>query len=148
MRQECEYCSRGECGGGSASAARWGRWATYAAAAQALPYPIVRISWGLGIPLGVPAASLEGSSLSLRIGESLLGGLAVGGAFLTLGLTKQWGEVFPYWIPYLGGRRVPIWFAVVPAAWAAAVMSQAGLRVALWTTGARARLACSGCPGA
>ncbi|MGW1926103.1 hypothetical protein ACWCQ0_43865, partial [Streptomyces massasporeus] len=27
-------------------------------------------------------------------------------AFLTLGLVRPWGEVFPRWMPFLGGRRV------------------------------------------
>jgi hypothetical protein len=133
IRQACEHCGRDESGENPVSAARWGKWATYAAAALALPYPTVRIAWALGIPLGVPAGFVADSSLALRIGESVLGGLAIGGAVLTLGLTRRWGEVFPRWFPYLGGRRVPTWFAVVPAAWAAAVVSQAGLRVWLWT---------------
>lgn len=33
-------------------------------------------------------------------------------ALLTLGLIRPWGEVFPRWIPGVGGRRVPIAFAV------------------------------------
>jgi hypothetical protein len=132
IRQACEYCGRRE-SKTSIPADRWGRWATYAAVGLALPYPIVRIAWGLGIPLGVPAGSLDGSSLSLRIGESVLGGLFVGGAILSLGLIQRWGEIVPRWIPYLSGRRVPVWLAVVPAAWAAVVMSQAGLRIVLWT---------------
>jgi proline iminopeptidase len=151
IRRACEQCGRSGSRGSSASAARWGRWATYAAAMLALPYPIVRIAWGLGIPLGVPAGSLDDSGLGLRIGESVLGGLAVGGAVLTLGLTQRWGEVFPRWIPRLRGRRVPIWLAVVPATWAAVVMSQAGLRIVTWTLTGEASITAddwgSGAPG-
>lgn len=38
-----------------------------------------------------------------------------GAALLTLGLVRPWGEVVPRWIPVLGGRRVPVAAAVVPA---------------------------------
>ncbi len=53
--------------------------------------------------------------------------LAVGGAILTLGLVRRWGEVFPGWIPFLGGGRVPIWFAVVPASLVSVLVTAAGL---------------------
>ena len=69
----------------------------------------------------------------LRVGESLLGGLALMGAALTIGLTRPWGTRFPGWLPLLGGRPVPVWFAVVPGAWAAVVIVQAGLRILAWT---------------
>ncbi|KUL47444.1 hypothetical protein ADL22_10040 [Streptomyces sp. NRRL F-4489] len=36
-------------------------------------------------------------------------------AFLAVGLVSEWGEVWPRWIPVLGGRRVPILAAVIPA---------------------------------
>ncbi|MDQ7809350.1 hypothetical protein Q5425_36965 [Amycolatopsis sp. A133] len=39
---------------------------------------------------------------------------AAAGAWLTSGLIRPWGEVFPRWIPVLRGRRVPIRLAVVP----------------------------------
>lgn len=112
---------------------RWGRAVTIAAAVLALPYPAVRISWALGIPLGVPDSYVDGADLMLRVGEAGLGLLAIGGAVLTLGLIRPWGEVFPRWIPRLGGRPVPVWVAVVPGAWAAILISAAGLRLAVWT---------------
>jgi hypothetical protein len=155
-RDACRHCGRREPGAGvSASTLRWGRWATYAAATLALPYPIVRIAWALGIPLGVPTGWLDGTfTLPERIGLVLLfGGLPVGGAILTLGLLQRWGEVFPRWIPYLRGRRVPIWFAVVPATWAGMVLIQAGVRIVVWTASAASwipppgfRVACSPWP--
>jgi hypothetical protein len=112
---------------------RWGRAVTIAAAVLALPYPAVRISWALGIPLGVPDSYVDGADLMLRVGEAGLGLLAIGGAVLTLGLIRPWGEVFPRWMPGLGGRPVPVWVAVVPGAWAAILISAAGLRLAVWT---------------
>ncbi len=36
-------------------------------------------------------------------------------ALLTIGLVSPWGEVFPKWIPFFGGRAVPIRAAVIPA---------------------------------
>ena len=39
-----------------------------------------------------------------------MAGLSVGSlglALLTLGLVRPWGEVFPQWIPVIGGRSVP-----------------------------------------
>lgn len=118
-----------------ADRARLERWrvpVTYAAALLALPYPIVRISWALGIPLGVPPSMLDANDLALRLGETGLGLLAVGGAVLTIGLVRPWGERFPRWVPFAGGRRVPVWFAVVPAIAAALMIGQAGLRVTAW----------------
>jgi hypothetical protein len=44
-----------------------------------------------------------------------LGGFALVGAILTLGLTQRWGEVFPRWMVGLAGKRVPIKLATVPA---------------------------------
>ncbi|MER5935480.1 hypothetical protein [Streptomyces sp. NPDC002054] len=49
-------------------------------------------------------------------------------AFTAVGLVATWGEVFPRWIPGLGGRRVPISAAVVPAAFGTLVLT------AMWTT--------------
>ncbi|MET9688800.1 hypothetical protein ABZY81_10020 [Streptomyces sp. NPDC006514] len=54
--------------------------------------------------------------LSLSVVSELL-------AFTAIGLIARWGEVFPRWIPGLGGRRVPVKGAVVPAALGAAVLT-------------------------
>lgn len=48
-------------------------------------------------------------------------------AFTAIGLITRWGEVFPRWIPGLGGRRVPALAAVVPAGLGAATLT------VLWT---------------
>ncbi|MBN6053508.1 hypothetical protein JYK22_16320, partial [Nonomuraea sp. RK-328] len=126
--------------GGDVSPGRWGRRATYAAAMLALPYGISRISWGLGIPLGVPADYLV---VDAGASEFVLGGLCVAGAVLTLGLVQGWGEVFPRWIPFLRGRRVPIWFAVVPATAASVLLIQAGARLWLWWAAGQITLSAS-----
>lgn len=52
-----------------------------------------------------------------------LGSLAA--AFLTVGLVEPWGLAFPRFAPWIGGRRVPFWLAVGPAA-AGAALALAG----------------------
>lgn len=119
-------------GGGTREPVRWGRPVTYAAAVLALPYGISRVSWAMGIPLGVQPGFLSGGNATAWVIEAVLGGLCFVGAILTLGLVQRWGEVFPRWIPGLRGRRVPIWLAVVPGLCAAAMLIQAGARLYLW----------------
>jgi hypothetical protein len=133
VRHACLACGRHRSIESVRRTPRWGPWATYSAVAFALPYPIVRLAWALGIPLGVPAGTLGDPDAGLRAGAFLLGGLALGGGVLTIGLVRRWGEVFPRWLPLVGGRDVPVWFAVIPATWAALVLSQAGLRILVWS---------------
>jgi len=65
--------------------------------------------------IGVPGwASLYVAGLSL---------VSVGLACLALGLIRPWGEVFPRWIPVLGGRNVPTMAAVIPAGLAAVLLT-------------------------
>jgi hypothetical protein len=44
-------------------------------------------------------------------------------ALAAVGLVSPWGEVFPRWVPWLRGRRVPVSFAVIPAALGSAVLT-------------------------
>ncbi|AKU14635.1 hypothetical protein [Luteipulveratus mongoliensis] len=44
-----------------------------------------------------------------------LGVLSDGLAFLAIGLVRPWGEVFPRWLPLIGGRAVPVGFAATAA---------------------------------
>ena len=98
------------------SAARWGRWATWLAAAIPVFYAAIRLAWAAGIPLGIPAAFLEDMQRTGLVWAGAgLGGFALVGAILTLGLTQRWGEVFPRWMVGLAGKRVPIKLATVPA---------------------------------
>jgi hypothetical protein len=43
---------------------------------------------------------------------AVLPSVQLGLALLTVGLIRPWGEVFPRWMPVLGGRRVAVSFAV------------------------------------
>lgn len=75
-----------------------------------LVYAVTRIAWVLGIPLGLDDGFLEEVEPIVNNGL-VLALLALGGAVLTIGLTRPWGEVFPRWIPWLGGRDVPVGLA-------------------------------------
>ncbi|NVI86826.1 hypothetical protein [Actinomadura sp. BRA 177] len=48
-------------------------------------------------------------------------------AFTAVGLIARWGEVFPRWVPWVRGRRVPIMVAVMSAVAGAAFLT------VLWT---------------
>ena len=48
-----------------------------------------------------------------------------------LGLVQRWGEVVPSWMIGLGGRRVPIALAVVPASIVSVLLMVSG--IALWS---------------
>jgi hypothetical protein len=125
----CVGCGRGPAAAGwasSASAARWGRWATGVAVAVPLGYAVTRYAWALGVPLGVSRALLDELGDAVYAGAGLAT-LAVGGAVLTLGLVQRWGEVFPRWLPWLRGRPVPVGLAVVPAFAVALAVASAGL---------------------
>jgi hypothetical protein len=108
-------------------ASPWGRWVTYAAAALPLPYAATRLAWAIGLPLGIDDALLaqlraEGAVAA----EVSLGGMALAGGLLTLGLGQRWGEVFPRWLPMLGGTRVPPALAIIPATLAAVALTVGG----------------------
>lgn len=121
-----------------AAAARWGWWAVAVAVTVPLLYAATRWAWALGLRLGISEAFYrKGQAMGLWWAGAALATMAVGGALLTLGLTQKWGELFPRWLPYLRGRRVPILLAVIPAAIVAALVTTAGLmfvRMALTST--------------
>lgn len=125
----CGSCGRAAAGTAWTSpsgAARWGRWATGVAVAVPVGYAVTRLAWVLGIPLGISAEFLNTISSIVYVGAAL-GGMAIGGAVLTLGLVQRWGEAVPRWVPWLGGRRVPVAAAVAPAYAVSVVVTSAGL---------------------
>ncbi|MFI1968492.1 hypothetical protein BLA24_05420 [Streptomyces cinnamoneus] len=75
----------------------------------------------------LPAAFDRGIGFGERAYVVFLSVLSEVLAFTAFGLVARWGEVFPRWIPFLGGRRVPARAAVVPAALGA------GLLTGMWT---------------
>jgi hypothetical protein len=123
-RHACAHCGRpaaaGTGGGEGRDWARWGRWATWVAVLAPLPYAATRLAWALDIPLGVTdefMAAYRADYVAKGVGlwRFTLGGMALAGSVLTMGLVQRWGEVFPRWIPVLAGRRVPPALAIVPA---------------------------------
>jgi len=98
---------------------RWGTWVTYVAAAIPALYGLTRLAWAAGIPLGVDAAALDEPDMALA--ATGLGGFALVGTWLTIGLVRPWGERFPRWMVGLAGRRVPVALATVPATQASRV---------------------------
>ncbi len=130
-RDACGNCGRTDSGSGWTApdaAARWGRWAVYVAVVIPILYALTRWAWALGIPLGISEEFLrEGQEIGMWWGGAGLATIAVGGAVLTLGLVQRWGEVFPRWIPFLSGKRVPPALAIVPASLVAVLVTAAGL---------------------
>jgi hypothetical protein len=132
-RNACGHCGRSDATSGwttPASAARWGRWATYLAVAVPVLYATTRWAWALGIPLGVTREFLREQAQEtpdIWLAGAALAIVAVGGATLTLGLVQRWGEVYPGWIPVVGGKPVRPRTAIIPASLVAVLMTSAGL---------------------
>ena len=79
-------------------------------------YALTRILWALGIPVGLSQGLFdEGQRVGLWHSGLALALAAVAGILLTLGLVQKWGERLPAWLGPLGGRRVPITLATIPA---------------------------------
>ena len=110
------------------SAAKWGKWVTYIAVVMALPYGIVRWAWAIGIPLGTNDSTLIGNTDMISM-EILLGSLCFVGAILTLGLIQTWGEIFPSWCFFLAGKRIPIWFVVIPSTLMSTIITITGVKL-------------------
>ncbi len=93
---------------------------TIAAAVCFLPYAVIRLLWLGGIALDGPLFGVDGLGgpneldLATRLWGASLGVASVLGGVAVLGLICRWGETFPRWCPFVGGRRVPILLAVIP----------------------------------
>jgi hypothetical protein len=129
----CVRCGRNEHTAAWAtpvSARRWGALAVAVAVAVPTFYALTRWAWALGIPLGFSRHALRAAaaeSPGIWLAGAGLATLAAGGALLTLGLTRHWGEVYPRWIPGLRGRRVKPRTAIVPAVVVAVFVTAAGM---------------------
>jgi hypothetical protein len=112
------------------NAARWGRWAVYAAITPPIVYAITRLAWAAGIPLGVSKEFMTeqtAESPEIFMAGAAMAFLALGGAVLTLGLTQRWGEIYPGWVPGLRGKPVRARAAIIPAAAVAFLMTSSGV---------------------
>lgn len=113
-------------------------WARHAAAAvlwASMPSALWRFAVVTGVPLGLADSEYDAMLVPgwgylvvplLSVFQEVL-------AFLTLGLVRPWGEVWPRRIPRLGGHRVPVMAAVVPAALGALACTVYGV-LFVWTT--------------
>ncbi|MFF4261199.1 hypothetical protein [Streptomyces virginiae] len=105
---------------------RWARICAFAIPFTVLPSGL----WRLGL-LFVDHSSADSGQLPhwlpLEVYVVLLSVLSELLAFTAVGLVAAWGEVLPRWIPVLGGRRIPVAAAVVPAALGAVALT------GLWT---------------
>ncbi|MGW4703026.1 hypothetical protein [Streptomyces sp. NPDC004285] len=82
------------------------RWAVIAA--HAVPLVVLPSSlWRVALTFGAPVARVDDPTLGLAAYQLGLTVLAELLALLTLGLVREWGEVFPRRLPFLGGRPVP-----------------------------------------
>jgi len=117
------------------AAARWGRWAVAVAVAIPIGYSLTRWAWALDIPLGVSREGLHkeaAESPGIWLAGAMLATMGAGGALLTVGLIRPWGEVYPRWIPYLRGKRVRPRTAIIPATAVALLVTSAGLMFLRW----------------
>lgn len=133
FRNACLHCGIAGDGNRRESmimAERWGRWITYVAIIAPLFYDITRLAWLLGIPLGVSGELIQSMKETGAIWAGAgLAFVSIGGAILTHGLISPWGEVFPKWIPFAAGKRVPPAMAIVPAGLVAVLITVTGMQV-------------------
>lgn len=71
----------------------------------------------------LPAAFDAGIGVGERAYVVSLSIMSEAFAFTAIGLIARWGEVFPRWIPFLRGRRVPTMAVVIPAAVGATILT-------------------------
>ncbi|WP_328743354.1 hypothetical protein OG436_37890 [Streptomyces caniferus] len=112
----------------AAAVPRWAVWTAYATTLTTLPSCIWRIAaMNLHAPLLAHTTEpVPGHGTVLFTGwwyVLVLSVVSEALAYLTLGLVSEWGEVVPRWVPRLGGRRVPVLAAVVPAGLGGAVLT-------------------------
>ncbi|MFH8338214.1 hypothetical protein [Streptomyces sp. AM6-12] len=96
----------------------WARRTAQAVVWASLPSALWRLAVVLGVPLGLAASEYDDMLIPGwgYLVLPLLCAFQEGLAWLALGLVRPWGEVWPRWIPGLGGRRIPLYAAVAPAA--------------------------------
>ncbi|MEW2075152.1 hypothetical protein ACFZAG_26615 [Streptomyces sp. NPDC012403] len=82
----------------------------------ALPVCLWRIPIAFGFTMGTGLPPIDGP---LWVSISYVGGLSVVSELFALAcfsLVRPWGEVLPGWVPVFGGKRVPPYLVIVPAA--------------------------------
>ncbi|MUN38704.1 hypothetical protein [Actinomadura litoris] len=112
---------------------RWAVWTAHAAALAPAPAGLWRIAMATGIPVGFDQEWLDRADIPGKgsVWPILLSLVAEGCALLALGLVRPWGERAPRWIPFIGGRTVRPYAAIVPAATASVLLTAFGVAFAL-----------------
>lgn len=111
---------------------RWADRVAHLVPLTVLPSGLWRIALGIGVPVGFP----EGDGMvdfPHPIGTPYVFALSILSeclALLTIGLVRPWGEVFPRWLPLVGGRDVPVAFAVGAASLGAVAVTLIGFSAA------------------
>ncbi|WP_327130337.1 hypothetical protein OG311_02090 [Streptomyces sp. NBC_01343] len=81
-----------------------------------LPQCLWRLPFAFGFEMGLDADGAMPSSLWVSVpyvfGLSLI---TEGLALLSFGLVRAWGEVAPGWLPFIGGKRINPFAAIIPA---------------------------------
>ena len=130
MRGACVSCGRRPAQSpwtSPAAAAHSGKWGVLFAVVAPLTYATTRLAWVFGIPLGISESLLRQVRTEMIGAAGGLASVAIGGAILTVGLVRPWGELLPRWMPIVGGRRVPPALAIAPASLVAVLVFAAGL---------------------
>lgn len=123
----------------------WAELAACAVPLTVLPSAIWRVVEA-AVPIigGTHPCYPSGAPLWEQVYIPSLSALSLGVALLTFGLIRPWGEVFPRWLPLVGGRNVPLAFAVGTATLGAVAIT-AIMVFALFVRGEPARPLPPGC---
>jgi hypothetical protein len=90
-------------------------WLGYTAFILSFPYPLLKIYWSIGGALG----GGQNFGDHTAFGEILVFGAS---ALLSLALVQRWGRIFPRWVPFFAGKKVPRWI-LITGGWIAACMT-------------------------
>lgn len=107
----------------------WAKIAAWAVPATCIPSITWRLTMAIDVMVNNEYCRGSGPLWEKIYITGVLPTVQLGLALLTIGLIRPWGEVLPRWIPGLGGRRVPIGFAVGAATTGAILVG------AVWTLG-------------
>jgi hypothetical protein len=92
---------------------RWTVVAAHLVPLVTLPSGLWRLALVAGLPIGLrDDISVHGGEAVYIVGLSVVSEAL---ALLTLGLVRPWGERAPSWLPFIGGKRVAPYAAIVPA---------------------------------
>ncbi|MFU8870399.1 hypothetical protein [Micromonospora sp. SL4-19] len=103
-------------------------WAYAGCLVPVLGFTVPHALWLMGVPLGISSAGIRAATQDIGLAAGLaLTVTPVLGGLLTLGLAARWGQVFPRWIPWWAGHRVPRLLALIPAGVVAVALTSYGL---------------------